>query len=140
MFGKPKPTVKQERSQLPRVAVCRECGRETELCFSCREEYCPHCNNHVFEVSPKLYRMICDPKSEEALFREQLHMVVNHVERELGKVRDGRYPDFSQTWSSMSKALKQLMGRDLTLREQKRLWNGLIIIFPPGHHQAKRWM
>ncbi|SRR6266567_3663581 len=139
MFGKPKPAVKQERSPLPRVSRCYGCGRETELCISCRQEYCPTCDNHVVEVSPKLYRMRCDPKSEQQLFREQLHEITEQVERELGKVRGGRYPDFSQTWSVMAATLRQRIGRDLTLREQKRVWNALIIVFP-GTHQAKRWM
>ena len=140
MFGKSKPAVKQERSPLPRVSRCRGCGRETELCISCRQEYCPACDNHVLEVSPKLYRLVCDPKSEQRLFREQLHEIVGQVERELGKVRNGRYPDFSQTWSEMVMRLGQRIGRGLTLREQGRVWNALIIVFPPTAHQAKRWI
>jgi hypothetical protein len=83
--------------------------------------------------------MKCDPKSEERLFREQLHEIMEQTDRELGKVRNGRYPDFSQTWSAICASLRERIGRGLTLREQRRVWNALIIVFP-GPNNAKRWM
>jgi len=81
--------------------------------------------------------MSCQPVGGQEVFEQQLQEILDHVSWELGRAR-GTYVNFAETWSLMSGALISRMGRRLSQPEQKKLWNGLIDVFPPTC-QAKRW-